>query len=49
LTILVVNKKTGPGVGSGFEAADQDAKREEVYAYRWFERLPPTVAELDGD
>ena len=31
LTIIVVNKKTGrPGLGSGFEKAGQDAKREAV-------------------
>jgi hypothetical protein len=48
LTILVVSEKTGrPALGSTFELAEQDAKREKVYKYSWFARLPPTVADLD--
>jgi hypothetical protein len=50
LTILVVNEKTGrPGVGSGFEGAEQDAQREKVYRHPWFQRLPPTLTDLTSD
>lgn len=48
LTSLVVRKKGGrPGSGlSKVRPADIDAKRQEVFRYRWFKRLPPSAEEF---
>lgn len=46
LTVLVVNKGTGsPGPGLG-EADDLNSTRERVFAYNWYNLLPPNPEQL---
>jgi hypothetical protein len=43
LTVLVVNEKTGI---PGFDYDDPDARREEVFAHKWYDDWPPSAKEL---
>ena len=45
LTILVVRKNTGKP-GSGAISEDVDSTREAVYAFNWYDVVPPTADEL---
>ncbi len=45
LTSLVVNEKTGLP-GTGIPIKDAPKKREEVFSYKWFRIMPPTIEQL---
>lgn len=45
LTSLVVNEKTGLP-GSGIPVRDTHKLREDVFNYKWFRIVPPTVEQL---
>jgi hypothetical protein len=47
LTAIVVNKGSGsPGVGIPADASRMDQIREEVYAFDWYDVVPPTTEQL---
>ena len=46
LTILVVGKKSGMP-GDGMPEGNRDDLREEVYNYKWYRIVPPSLKELD--
>ena len=48
LTVLVVNSETGvPGVGLEW-IQDIHADRERVFAFDWYDVVPPTLAEFEA-
>ena len=49
LTVLVVNKRTGlPGDGLGIKTCEEFiAEMWKVYNFKWLERVPPTLFELE--
>ena len=47
LTVIVVNSDGTPGEGfTEIPRNEIDIKREQVFAYPWFEVVPPTIEEL---
>ena len=47
LTVIVVNKDTGlPGDGLDVPTSEQNAAREKVFQYKWFDIIPPDAEEL---